>query len=777
MSMRYAVILFALGVWTFQQLPSVPPAECLLLGTLALTAAAVAGFLARERLSVRWRWLLPGLLALSAGLLWAGWRAEWRLADELPMTVEGRDVVVSGVVAGLPQALGDSVRFVFEVESADAAVPARLLLSWYADRRSGELPPAVHAGERWRLTLRLKRPHGFSNPHGFDYEAWLLERGLRATGYVRKAEGNRRLAEAGGQPMLRVHRLRESVRERFATVLGEGAQAGILTALAIGDQRAIAPAQWEVFRRTGVNHLVAISGLHVSLVALCAGGLAGWLWRRVPRLLLHVPVHRAALLAAVLAATCYALLAGLGIPVQRALIMLVVAAAALHGGRELAGSRVLALALLAVLVVDPWAVLSAGFWLSFAAVGVILLMLAGRLQAVAGWRAALRVQLAITVALVPALLVLFQGFSLVSPLANALAIPLVSLVITPLVLVAVLVPLEAPLHLAHWVAGTMMGALEWLAAQDFALWQQAAPPVVAVAAACAGLASLLLPRGTPARPAAALAVVPLLMWAPARPPAGAFVATVLDVGQGQAVHVQTAERDLLIDAGPPYGPVADAGERVVLPYLRAAGVQRLDLLVVTHGDADHAGGAASVLDGIPVSAVMTGDEIVPATDGSRCPCRAGEAWTWDGVRFRVLHPAAEDAGLRRDNDRACVLRIEADGGAMLVASDIEKAAERALLARGTDELASTVLVAPHHGSRSSSTAALVQAVRPHEVLYSVGYRNPFGHPHPEVWARWTASGARAWRTDSQGALRVAADGQGVRIEAERERRPRYWHGR
>lgn len=775
--MNYAVVVFALGVWIFQWSPVLPPTGCLLAGTLGWAAVAAVGCAGRRRLWVHVRLVLLGLLAAAAGWLWAGWRAEWRLADELPIAVEGRDVMATGVVAGLPQALGEGMRFTFEIESADARVPARVQLSWYADRRSGEPPPAVHAGERWQLTVRLKRPHGFTNPHGFDYEAWLLERGVRATGYVRHATTNRRLAGDGGYWLLRVDRMRESVRDRFAAVLGEGAYTGILTALAIGDQRAITPAQWEVFRRTGINHLVAISGLHVSLVALCAGGLAGWAWRRVPLLLLHVPVRRAALLAAVLAATGYALLAGMGIPVQRALIMLAVVAAALLGGRELAGSRVLALALLAVLVIDPWAVLAAGFWLSFLAVGVILLMLAGRLQAAAGWRAVLRVQLAISVALVPVLLVLFHGFSLVSPLANALAIPLVSFVITPLVLVAALLPVDAPLHLAHWVTGWMMVAMEWFAALPFALWRQAAPPALLVAVACAALAWLLLPRGTPARAAALLAIVPLLVWTPPRPSAGAFVATVLDVGQGQAVHVQTAEHDLLIDAGPAYGPSADAGERVLLPYLRASGVPRLNLLVVTHGDADHAGGAASVLDGIPVSAVMTGDDSASVAKGEPRRCIAGDAWQWDGVLFRVLHPAADETGLRKSNDRACVLRIEADGGAVLVASDIEKAAERALLARGAGGLASTVLVAPHHGSRSSSTAALVEAVRPREVVYSVGYRNPFGHPHAEVWARWMAAGARAWRTDSQGAVRVTVDAQAVRVEAERERRPRYWHRR
>lgn len=769
---------FALGVWSFQQLPELPGRNGLHLCMLLMTLAGLGWFLLRGGTAARAAVLLGCVAAALAGWSWAGWRAEWRLNDALPMQYEGVDILLTGVVAELPQPLGNGVRFVLAVEQAAHPVPRRVQLSWYGGRGE-EAAPRVAPGERWRFTVRLKRPHGFSNPHGFDYEAWLLERGIRATGYVR-AGGQQRLAGQVACPMLWVQRQRERIRARFAATLGEAPQAGIVTALAIGDQRAIAAEQWQVFRRTGVNHLVAISGLHVSLVAVFAGLLAGLLWRRVPGLLLRVPLRRAAALAGLLGATAYALLAGLGIPVQRALIMLAVVALAMVSGREAAGSRVLALALLAVLLVDPWAVLAAGFWLSFAAVAVILLVLGGRIAPQGGWRAALCVQLAITLALVPALLVLFQAFSLVSPLANALAIPLVSFVIAPLALAAAVLPIDALLHLADWCAGWMMRWLGWLAASPLAVWQQAAPPGALVLAGGAGVLWLLLPRGTPGRLAGVLAVLPLLLWTPVRPPAGGFVATVLDVGQGQAIHVQTARHDLLIDAGPPYGPTTDAGARVVLPYLNAQGVRRLDALMVTHGDADHAGGAQSVLDGVEVGVVYAslapGHALRERTGDALRPCVAGDAWAWDGVRFAVLHP---DGGrrLRKENDNACVLRVATAEGALLVTSDIEALAERELLARGAAALAGSVVVAPHHGSRSSSTAALVDAVRPAAVIYSVGYRNPFRHPHPEVWARWSAGGARAWRTDSQGAIRIALDGGGLRIAAQRELRPRYWHGR
>ena len=772
--------MFALGVWMCQRLPSLPAAAGLVAASCVLTAAGALAFL-RRRDRGHGRQLAIALAAVAAGLLWAAWRAEWRLADELPMAWEGRDVAVTGVVAELPQALERGTRFVLQVEEADAPVPRRVVLSWYDARGDAGRAPALRPGERWRLTVRLKRPHGLANPHGFDYEAWLLERDLRATGYVRTDADNRRLAALVPRPMLLVHRLRAAIRTRFAADLPNGRYAGILIALAVGDQRAIPREQWQVFRHTGVAHLVSISGLHVSLVALIAGMAAGWAWRRAPALVLRFPARKAAALAAFACAAAYALLAGLGIPAQRALIMLGVVVVALLRGHEALGSRVMALALLGVLAVDPWAVLAPGFWLSFAAVGIILFVLGGRLAPAAGWRAAAVMQLAITVATIPGLLVLFNAFSLIAPLANALAIPLVSFVLTPLTLLAIVVPLAPLLELAHWLSGLMMRWLEWLAIQPLAMWQQAVPPPALAVAGMAGIAWALLPRGTPARAAGVLAALPMLLWTPPRPAPGEFDATVLDVGHGLAVHVQTATHDLVYDTGPAYGPDSDAGERVLVPYLVAAGVRRLDRLVISHDDIDHSGGAASLLEAFAVtdtvSGLAPGHPLRGPRAGVAVPCVAGTRWQWDGVDFELLHPGADDPPYRRDNDTSCVLRIAAPGGSLLLAGDIESGAERRLVARYGAALASSVVVVPHHGSRSSSTPALVDAADAETAIFTVGYRNAFGHPHPAVWERWVAAGARNWRTDSQGAVHIAVRAAGSGVAAERTRRARYWHGR
>ncbi|NMG17492.1 DNA internalization-related competence protein ComEC/Rec2 [Aromatoleum bremense] len=786
--MRTSIIAFALGVWLCQGLPELPGTAWL----LALLVASGAVAAALWRADARTQLAGMCLLALAAGFVWSAARAQWRLTDELPMTWEGRDVVVTGIIDELPRTVGRGVRFVLRVESASAPVPQRMLLSWYrprahagagadADEDAGDegQVPSLRPGERWKLTLRLKRPHGLANPGGFDYEAWLLERGLRATGHVRAKGENILLDPLVADPMILVHRLRDSVRARFLATLPAAEYAGVLVALAVGDQNAITQAQWTVFRKTAVAHLVSISGLHVSMIALVVGGVAGWGWRRIPPLTLRFPARKAAALAGLAAATAYSLLAGLGIPTQRSLLMLSVVAVALLLGRESAGSRVIALALFSVLVVDPWAVLSAGFWLSFGAVAAIMYVVGGRTGGVQGWRVAVTTQLAITLATVPALLVLFNAFSLLSPFANAFAIPLVSFLITPLVLAAIVLPFPPLLELAHWLTGLMMVALEWLADMPFAMWQQAAPPPLLALAGIAGVLWLLLPRGTPARHAGVLAMLPMLAWSPPRPAPGEFRLTVLDVGNGMAAHLQTARHDLMYDTGPAYGPDVDAGERVLLPYLGAVGVRRLDRLVISHDDLDHTGGAASLAEGVEIVDIradlppghrLRAGRIAPVS------CVAGERWRWDGVDFEVLHPAAGE-NPRRDNDKSCVLRIAAPGGSVLLAGDIETAAERSLLARSARALASDVVLVPHHGSRSSSSAAFIAAVEAQTAIFTVGYLNPFRHPHPAVWARWSASGARNWRTDSQGAIRVDVRDGGVSVEAQRLIAPRYWHGR
>lgn len=796
--MRVFVLAFAVGVWLVQQQAELVAWTWLAAGGgVALLVLLIMVLLKKSALAIRRLTRITSVLiaGFSLGFIWASACAHWRLADTLPAASEGQDIQVVGVVSKLPQQIERGVRFEFDIEQAAASVPRHISLAWYRGRADdgAEAIQAMplHAGERWRFTVRLKRPHGNVNPHGFDYEGWLFERGIGATGYVRPPYQMSaiRLNAAVWRPAYAVEMLREKIRERFRAVLPDTPDvpertnsAGILIALAIGDQQAIAPALWQQFAKTGITHLMSISGLHVTMFAGLFYFLAGRLWRRSSILPLYFPAQKAAAIAGFMAAFAYSLLAGFAVPAQRTLYMLGVVALARLLNREVAVSRVLALALLVVLLLDPWAVLAAGFWLSFGAVALLFYIGSGRLGA-AHWLAEWgRAQWAITLGMLPALLALFQQFSLVSPLANAVAIPLVSFVITPLALAGALPFFDPLLWLANFITAGLLHFIDWLAALPLATWQQAAPPAWAVLLALSGGVWLLLPRGFPARWLGLLTFLPLLTIIPPRPPVGEAEVVVLDVGQGLAIHVQTATHDLLFDAGPAYSTEADSGNRIIAPYLRSMGVRRLDEMIVSHADNDHAGGAASVLASMPVGLLRTSlpaDHPLRAMAIAQVPCRAGNAWDWDGVRFTILHPPA---GLqaKKTNAVSCVLSLNASGRRLLITADIEAAQESALVLRRIDvnsaanPLAADVLTVPHHGSLTSSSAAFIAAVGARDAIFPVGYRNRFGHPKPDVVARYVQSGAHLHRTDADGAISVQLGPQGVRIEHARAARRRYW---
>ena len=780
--MRLNILCFVAGAWWLQQQAELPDmrwaaaAAVALLVTRLVHPADGAGWLAREAI------VKAGCLA--CGFAWAAVCAQHRLADALPPEWEGRDIEIVGVVASLPHASERNVRFELDVErvmTSRAVVPRRIVLSWWgAPGQEPAAVPLLAPGERWQLTVRLRRPRGSANPHGFDYEAWLLERDIRATGNVRVRSGNHRLTQSVHAPSYWIERLRSGIRERIRAVLPQDPYAGVIAALAIGDQRAIPPEQWQTFTRTGVNHLMSISGLHVTMVSGLAFAVVYGFWRRVPRLALALPAAKAAVLGALVAALFYALLAGYAVPAQRTVYMLAVVAAALWLGRAESASTVLALALLAVVLMDPWAVLAAGFWLSFGAVAVILYVSLGRVGREHWLRSWGRVQIAVTLALIPALLAVFQQVSLVTPVANAIAIPAVSLVVVPLTLLGVVAPFDLLLHAAHLAMALCMALLEWLADFPSAVWQQHAPPAWAVIVAVAAVALLLAPRGTPGRWLGLVGLLPLFAVAPAPLRAGDVEIVMLDVGQGVSALVRTARHALLYDAGPPFGPGADSGNRIIVPYLRAAGVSRLDVMIVSHDDDDHWGGAASVLQAVPVDAALTSlpdlDPLVLLA-GPAARCEAGQRWEWDGVRFELLHPTRESYGDRsvRDNDRSCVLKVEAPGGRALLPADIERRSEEGLLRRVPERLGAEVLLAPHQGSRTSSTLPFVQAVAPRVVVFPVGYRNRFGHPHREVVRRYQEAGVRIYRTDRDGAVLLSIQLEGtISVTPYRALYRRYW---
>ena len=764
--MRLFVAAFLLGACALQREESLP------LVPFAPLAAAV--LLAVPLVPRRAAWARLALIAaagLAAGYGWAAWRAAERIADALPPALEGRDIEIVGVVASLPQAGDKAVRFLFHRETGEGA-PRVLQLAWYPPA------PALEAGQRWRLTVRLKRPRGLANPHAFDFERWALERGIRAAGYVRASPAAQLLdARVEGWPY-GLHRWRGEVRSRMRASLGEARLGGVLVALAIGDQDAIAAADWQVFWRTGVGHLMSISGLHITMLAALAYLLVRRAWVRLPALALRLPAAKAGIVAGVAVALAYCLATGYQVPAQRTFCMLAALAACMLADRHGSPSRVLAFATLAVLVLDPWAVLSGGFWLSFGAVAAIFYVMALRTGLSGRFELAAREQVAVTVALVPMLVALFGEFPLVSPLANAIAIPLVSLVVVPLAIAGGFLDLPWLLHAAHQILSLTMPALEWLAASPLAVLETHAPAHWTVAAALVGCAWLLAPRGVPLRACGAFWIAPMFLVGPAVPAAGEAWVDVLDVGTGLAVVVRTAGSALAYDAGPGWSADADSGSRVVVPFLRGEGVRRLDGLVVSHADDDHAGGALSLAiarDPRWLLSPLEPSHPLHFIVERSAPCRGGLAWAHDGVRFEVLHPVATTV-VRKENDRSCVLRVATRGASLLLTGDIEARGEAELVAREGAGLRADVLLVPHHGSRTSSTAAFLDAVAPRIAVVSTGYRNRFRHPHEAVVARYALRRIALRRTDLEGAIRIvlpASEHQALAVRSG-ARPVRYW---
>lgn len=770
-------IFFTAGVWLLQQQATIPELHW----AAAFFPLFSAFLLPRKK---NWQRLLRSMLlaifALSSGFFYAAAIAQHRLADEIPTIWQGRDISIIGVVAELPRQHERGLSFAFDVErtlTAEAYVPGHILLSTY---NSKDFPPLVlHAGERWQLTVRLKQPHGTSNPYNFDFEAWALERNLRATGYIHPKGDNQRIDQSVFSLNYFVEQLRETVRANFQHSLKDAPYTGVLSALAIGDQGSIPATQWQIFTRTGVNHLMSISGLHITMLAGMAFALCYWLWRRSTYLTLRLPARKAAAVAGLLVALGYALISGYGVPAQRTVYMLGTVATALWLSRNISPSQLLSAALMLVLLLDPWAVIAPGFWLSFGAVALIFYTTANRLKP-GSWLVAYgRIQWAMSVGLIPLLLAMFQQVSLVSPIANAFAIPLISFIVVPLTLLAAILQFDWLLQLAHYAMSNAMFALEWLNNMPAAVWAQHAPPSWSIIVGMLGVLWMLLPTGFPSRWLGLILLLPMFVIQPATPLHGSLRLTIFDVGQGLAVSAQTSNHALLYDTGPLFNSEANSGNRILIPALKGIGITQLDTLILTHNDSDHTGGALSVLQAMPiglVSSSLPDDSPILLKTTQSEHCSEEQQWEWDGVHFEILHPSKDLITNEkiRDNDKGCVLRISTGKNSVLLTADIEKISEQRLLERHPDKLNSTILVVPHHGSKTSSTSDFVAAVTPRYAIFTSGYRNQFGHPKPEIIERYRSAGSAILRTDQEGALLADMDQDKVSIEKYRSTHARYW---
>lgn len=763
--MYFCVMAWLVGATSLRWLWVLPSLFYLLMVILVLGAA---WYFSPKRIKPVILFILVALISLT----WGIWHAQRILSWHLPDTLEGKPVVMRGYISSLPQIERHYAQFEFHLTQLNGQPQsAKLRLMWY------HLPQVkLQVGDEWQLQARLKKPHGLVNPGGFDYEQWLFANGIRATGSVLRSASNRLI----GHNVWRypINRCRQHLQETIRQYLSQQPTAGLITALVMGAQAGISQTQWQIMRATGTNHLMAIAGVHIGFVAGFIYVIAQWLWRCFPFLLLKVPAHLAAALAAFVAALGYSALAGFSLPTQRALIMLAVVLWGLWSRRELAPWNAWFLALWLVLIWDPLAVLSVSFWLSFGAVAAILYGIAGRLRPGGWWWKYGRVQWVISLGLMPLSLLLFQQASLISLFANLIAVPAVGFLVLPLCLSGTLLLLiYQPIGYgllwgsAKVIAGIWQ-LLAWFAQLHGAVWEQGMPNVWVLAATVIGIAWLLAPRGLPGRCFGLLWLCPIIFYQAPAPKKGELRFTLLDVGQGLASVVQTAEHSLVFDAGPPMGAWDDAAQRVIMPFLRSSGIRRIDQLVISHGDSDHKGGANSLLQSTPVAQILTSVPEQFATFLAQV-CRSGQHWEWDGVDFRVLYPPAEL--LHQNNNSSCVLRIQSGKTVLLLTGDIEKSAEE-FLVRTHVPLAADILVAPHHGSKTSSTPDFVHEVNPRYVLFPVGYKNRYHFPSRIVVKRYEKINSIGLNTADSGAITVNIKaGDKVEVKQYRKERRRFWY--
>jgi competence protein ComEC len=750
--MAVAVVGLSIGIVSTLMLPVMPSG---VIGIGLFVAATIAG---RARL----RFVAAVMIGASLALLEGG----AALAHRFDPGQEKRDVVVEGVIEQVTSVRPDRIGFILAVPpgARPADVPTRMRLSWYHP------PSPPKAGDVWRVRVRLREPRGVSNPGGFDFERWLLASRIGAVGYVRADPGNTRVdADVGWRT-----RARRRISEAVVLAAGRDRAGAVLTALIAGGRTGLSPQTRQLLLESGTAHLLAISGLHVGIAA-GSGALVGRLaWRACAGLLAGAASTWVGL-ASLLTASVYAAIAGLSVATQRALVMIATVIALSLLRRTAPIGRGLVVAAAVILILDPLAPLDGGFWLSFVAVGILGLRFAG-LTGRRGASSLVPAQIALSIGMVVPTVMIFGFVSAVGPIVNLFAVPFVTLFVLPLGLLGGFASLVWG-SVSGWLLATsaegirlLFAVIERLLVVFPGALEVADSPVVAkLCAALAGVA-LLLPRPVPGRCVAPALLVPILFWQAAAPAAGEFELTVLDVGQGLSAVVRTRRHALVFDAGPAW-PGGDAGASTVRPYLRRQGIRRIDGLVLSHGDLDHVGGGGSL------APIVEGFALVgPGTEwpwGPSRTCRAGQRWHWDGVEFRILHPASLTR--YRRNDASCVLQVRSVGGSALLTGDIEAAAERALVRR-YPEIESDVVLAPHHGSATSSSTDLVAATRPEWVVFAVGHRNRWAFPREEVLARWRSAGAVPMLTSVTGALlfRFGQDGIHRGPAGWRCAAPRFW---
>ena len=826
--MSVYALAYLLGVVFVQQLAVLPGAvtQVLLLcvATLCFLILAFACSPKQYNLSKQNTLTISFILLIIIGILYSAYYAKQQLSLRFDEDLIGQNIIVSGRVASIPVTDDKVQRFEFDVQHhrmltaennhVSAVFPKKIRLSWYYGQ-------AVNAGETWQLEVRLKPPHGFMNPGGFDYEAWLFQHGIHATGYVRKSRLNN-LEQQGASS---INTIRQSISQQIDAIAGshdadmpETSETGtfsLIKALAIGDKSAISNQQWGVLAATGTSHLMAISGLHIGLASLFAYVL---IRRLLPVFVMkRIPAQHVALAGGMVTALLYALIAGLSVPTQRAVIMLSVLSVMMLVRRNHRPVDALGMALLLVLIMDPLAVLSAGFWFSFSAVAVIFISIdSGNKSGVQKGAAKpstwfrivvilkqwVRLQLLISLFLLPLSLFMFQQVSLIAPVANLLLIPYVSFFVVPFVLLAIVCSFLFPaLSDFLFIAAASSLDMAWtlltyLSAMPNSLWVRGDVDVIDLLSTTAALLLLYFSGQISVslfskfnqqvqryacwllRLALCCLLLPVVITGKPGFDTGEYQLTVLDVGQGSAAVIQTKNHVAVFDTGAKFSERLNAGSGTVIPYLRSQGIKSLDRLIISHGDADHIGGAQAILDEYP-AALVVGQDIGILQAGNKQLCSAGHRWRWDGVDFVFLSP--ETAEITTDpkdkrNAHSCVMQVSSSAGSVLFTGDIENKTENKLLDKYGAQLDSDILIVPHHGSKTSSSVSFIKAVDPVLSVISVGYKNRYRLPNSRVIARYDSMNSEWLQTDKTGAVTVRLSTEAdLIIEKYRESAARYWH--
>lgn len=742
--MQTYALAFLIGVSLilgFSHLPSINSA-------LAMILCAILLLIILPRKVLSWCGLF---LVIVLGFAWVVLRADYRLEWVLPENFISKSVIVSGTIASIPEVKGDSCSFNFAIEKIQfdnfsLRKPVLIRLNWFKSFKT------LKVGDQWQLAVRLKPPRGFWNPGCFDYQKWLFDQDIRALGYVVKNNNNILL---GTSTKYFVDKKRQQIADAITARLKDYTLGGLIAALAVGVRDRITEPQWETLRGTGTNHLFAIAGLHIGLVTAAIYFIVSFFWCRAGRLPIYFPTPQVAVIASLIIAFIYSAMAGFSLPTQRALIMTSVFLSAILFRKNLSAWSAWSLALLVILIMDPLSILSDSFWLSFGAVSLIIYGVGGRLHQKGIWWHWGRIQWVMAVGLIPFCLLFFQQTSLGGFIANAIAIPWVGFIVLPLTLIGSCLWFISPI-LSGWLWWSAEKSLEllwpllnFIATQDFLQWRIYISKMEVLVTAIIAVVLLLIPRGFYGRYLGFIWGLPLLLWSPNNPVSGDIYFTLLDVGQGLATVVRTQHHVLIYDTGPQFSVGFDTGNAVVVPYLRSLGIHKIDLMMISHGDNDHIGGANSILSQLPVTQVLTS---VPQRfkPGRAILCSAGQQWQWDGVNFKVLYPPFGQDNL--DNNSSCVLKIDNGVQSILLTGDIEHKSEDFLIKNMANVLPSTILVAPHHGSNTSSTQPFINIVHPKIVLFPTGFHNRFGFPKPETIARYQTIDAKLYNTAEVGAV-------------------------